>query len=398
VTAPQLFAVVLATPEDADRVVVGVALAERGRRSAKYGGIDESRVHVVRDREGLERAKAAVGGPTVVINTTAQVVMPSLVEQLVAAGGPRVAVDPSGGYAGALRVDAEALPDLWTALEGDLARGDAAFADRLRSGVPVLDVGPLARHPATEASHKAATRWLFQFAYKPELDSTVVRLVYRPISRPFTRLFTRLPFTPNQITVIALLFAFVGCALAAQQSFYTHVLGIFLIAFPSGILDAVDGEVARLRLQYSKLGAWLDAVGDDILRVTMIICIGAHVAPGYPDLPIWWVTIASAVLTAAAMAPMWWYCVTVLHSPNIQKYRELMSDDAGGGGPSMSDTLGKLGAEVAGRDFIDLSTFILAALGLSVATVFGLAAGGIVAFLLVIPMHMKAVRLKRQSA
>jgi phosphatidylglycerophosphate synthase len=323
--------------------------------------------------------------------------MPSLVDQLVTAGGPRVAVDGNGGYAGALRVDGEALPEVWAALERDLARGDVEVAERLCRTAPALDVGTLARHPATEASHAAATRWLYQFAYKPELDSTVVRVVYRPISRPFTRLFTRLPFTPNQITGIALSFAAIGCVLLAQRDHLTHAIGMFLIAFPSGILDAVDGEVARLRLQYSKFGAWLDAVGDDILRVSMILAIGAHVAPAYPDLPIWWITIASAALTAAAMAPMWWYCVTVLHSPNIQKYRELMSED-GGSGPSMADTLGKLGAEIAGRDFIDLSTFTLAALGLSVVAVFGLAAGGVVAFLLVIPMHMKAVRLKRQSA
>jgi phosphatidylglycerophosphate synthase len=168
------------------------------------------------------------------------------------------------------------------------------------------------------------------------------------------------------------------------------------MAFLSGILDAVDGEVARLRLERSKLGAWLDAIGDDILRVSLIFALGNHVAPSYPDLPIWWITLGSVALTVLAMAPMYWYCITVLHSPNIQAYRAVMSA-SDGGDRSLSDVLGKLGAEVAGRDFIDLATFVLAVLALPIIGVFGLAIGSVVAFVLVIPMHLKALRL-RQSA
>ncbi|MBX3155346.1 MAG: CDP-alcohol phosphatidyltransferase family protein [Deltaproteobacteria bacterium] len=391
-----LFAVVIAAPHDDDRVVAGVALGERGRRSAMYGGVDASRVFVVRDDGDLARARAAVVGPAVVVDVTAQVVMPALVEKLVAAGGPCVAVDAAGAYAGALRVGAAELPALWRALGADLAGGDDAVAAKLRAEAPALDVGALGRHPARAADLRAATRWLFQFAYKPELDSAIVRHVYRPLSAPFTRLFVKLPFTPNHITIAAILVAQLGCVVAARPGYLAHVAGIFLIAFVSGILDAVDGEVARVRLQRSKIGAWLDAMGDDVLRVSLILAIGAHVAPSYPDLPIWWITIASAVLTVAAMAPMWWYCITVLHSPNIQTYRAVMSDSDGGS--SLSDRLGKLGAEVAGRDFIDLATFALAVAGLPVIAVFGLAAGGVVAFALVIPMHLKALRLRRRSA
>jgi phosphatidylglycerophosphate synthase len=384
---PDLSAVVIAARVEDDRVVVGVALGERARRSAMYGGVDGSRVFVVRDLADLDRARADVVGPVIVVNATAQVVQPALVEKLVAAGGPRAAVDAAGAYAGALRLDAGALPALWAALAADLAGGDAGLARDLAP----LDVGPLARHPIA-----GADRWVFQFAFKPELDSFLTRHVYRPLANPLTRLFVKLPFTPNQITIAAILLAQIGCLIASREGYAAHVLGVFLIAIPSGVLDAVDGEVARLRLQRSKSGAWLDAIGDDILRVLLILAIGAHAAPMYPDLPIWWISIGTAVLTVGAMAPMWWYCITVLKSPNIQMYRAVMSAD--GGGASTSDALGKLGAEVAGRDFVDLAMLALAIAGLPVVGVFGLAAGGAVAFALVIPMHLKALRLKRASA
>ena len=37
------------------------------------------------------------------------------------------------------------------------------------------------------------------------------------------------------------------------------------------ILDGCDGELARVRLQQSKLGAWLDTFVDDVLNVLITV-------------------------------------------------------------------------------------------------------------------------------
>jgi len=42
----------------------------------------------------------------------------------------------------------------------------------------------------------------------------------------------------------------------------------------NSILDSCDGELARLRFQYSKLGQWLDNLSDDIVDNVFIAAVG----------------------------------------------------------------------------------------------------------------------------
>ena len=44
------------------------------------------------------------------------------------------------------------------------------------------------------------------------------------------------------------------------------------------ILDGCDGELARVRMQQSKLGAWLDTFVDDVLNVLITVSIGIGLA------------------------------------------------------------------------------------------------------------------------
>jgi phosphatidylglycerophosphate synthase len=55
----------------------------------------------------------------------------------------------------------------------------------------------------------------------------------------------------------------------------------------NSILDSVDGELARLRFQYSKLGQWLDNLSDDVVDNLFIVAVG-HALGG------WWATLALA--------------------------------------------------------------------------------------------------------
>jgi phosphatidylglycerophosphate synthase len=382
--------VILANPAD-DRVLVGVKLVERVRRASVLAGVSPDRVHVVTNRDELSAVQSRIDGCVVVVRGTTQVVMTSFMDKLANGRGTAIAWDTARNcYADALRVEGDLAP-LWRALASSDSSetGDARFADGIADKIAMADVD---RHPArTREEHAIASKWIYQFVNKPLLDAPVTKYFYRPIARPFTKLFTRLPFTPNHITIASIIIGQIGCVIAARPGYWDHVLGIFTTAFISGILDNVDGELARLRLQASKLGAALDGVGDDLLRMSLLVALGVHVAPQFPDYPIVWLGIAGAVFTAAAMAPMYWYCVTVLKTWNIQNYNSVMQPD----GDGQQSMLVKIGAQVGRRDFVDVATFALALANFQILAVVLFAIGSFVGFLTVIPAHLRVVRERR---
>lgn len=90
-----------------------------------------------------------------------------------------------------------------------------------------------------------------------------------------------LAVTPNHVTITAILVGLVAGALASRGAYLHYAIAGVLLQLNS-ILDSVDGELARLRFQYSKLGQWLDNLSDDIVDNAFIA------AMGYGLGGIWW--------------------------------------------------------------------------------------------------------------
>jgi phosphatidylglycerophosphate synthase len=385
------FGIVLARPGDR-AVVTGLTLAERGRRVLVRAGIPE--VRVVTTLEELAQARAAArDAAVVVVRTTGQVVAGDLVAPLRPfESGTRVATD-ARGYAGALRAEGVHAAALWVALAADLDGGDATVA----AGWPTVGVGARARHPAaTPDEIRAADAWQFELIHKP-LDSFLCRHLFRPLARPLTRLLLPTPITPNQITIASIVASLVGCWIAAGPSWSDHVLGLGIL-FLGGVLDANDGEIARLRLEGSAAGAWLDAIGDDLARIALILGVGGHVAQLHPELPLGWAAGAAAVMTLIALALIYWYCIFVIKSSNNQDYTNLLGVGPGQGDAndrSLKKILGDLGAQAARRDFIDPAALFLALIGLPEVMFVGLVIGAVITLAIVIPTHLKLVRSLR---
>lgn len=123
--------------------------------------------------------------------------------------------------------------------------------------------------PASAAEHDAAT------AAVAAVDGEAVRLrtavksrdgffttfFISPYSRYIARWCARRGLTPNQITTASLITALIaaGCAATGERGGYVAAGVLLLVSF---VLDCVDGQVARYALQYSTMGAWLDATFD----------------------------------------------------------------------------------------------------------------------------------------
>jgi phosphatidylglycerophosphate synthase len=142
----------------------------------------------------------------------------------------------------------------------DVVRLDRA---RFDAGMRVTD----------EASRRGAEDAVFATLFRPDLGF-VARRLNKPLSVPFTRrVLCRSPITPNQITLVAAAFGVVGCALIATGRWAWVAAGFALEQLQS-ILDGCDGELARVRFQQSKLGAWLDTFVDDVLNVMLTVAAG----------------------------------------------------------------------------------------------------------------------------
>jgi phosphatidylglycerophosphate synthase len=111
------------------------------------------------------------------------------------------------------------------------------------------------------AAEKKLERWLV----KPT-DGVFARM-NRRISIPISRSLIQFPISPNMVSLIVL-----GISLVASGCFalggYRYMLMGALLGVLTSILDGCDGEVARLKLQVSDFGCWLDTMCDYLYYVT----------------------------------------------------------------------------------------------------------------------------------
>nr|HEX4315693.1 CDP-alcohol phosphatidyltransferase family protein [Kofleriaceae bacterium] len=98
-----------------------------------------------------------------------------------------------------------------------------------------------------------------------------------------------LAVTPNHVTIAAIVVGLCASVLVFDGG-WLHIAIAGVLLELNSILDSVDGELARLRFQYSKLGQWLDNLSDDIVDNVFIAAAG-HACGG-----IWqWLGLAAAL-------------------------------------------------------------------------------------------------------
>jgi hypothetical protein len=273
VSAVELDAVVLS--DALSRVTVaGLSVGERAVRVARRVGATRV-VMLGRDARiagELTAWRADRTCPILVIRAD-QLVHTPLVAPLCAAApadGIAVAVGPDDGYAGALlAAGTSAAPAIAALARGD---SDAAIA---AGATTRIRHGEIARHAiATPEDRRAAHRLLYRILIKPQ-DNAITRYLYRPISFPLTRLLVWTPITPNQVSyAVAVLVAF-GCWLTAHASMQLVIAGTAVVLAAS-YLDCCDGEIARVKLTSSRLGAWIDTVIDEASSIAYMATLGWH--------------------------------------------------------------------------------------------------------------------------
>lgn len=308
--------------------IAGLSAEQRAVRVARRVGA--ARVRVVGDaRDDVERWRAGRTCPLLVVRAD-QLVHPPLVAPLVEAiaAAPladelAIALGGDGGYAGALIASGKA----GAAVAAALARGDSDAAIAGGATARILH-GAIARHPiATAHELRAAHRMLYQILTKPQ-DNAITRYLYRPISFPLTRLLVWTPITPNQVSYIVAALVLVGCWLTAHAGDDLVLAGTAVI-LGAAYLDCCDGEIARLKLMSSRLGAWLDTVVDELSSLGYMVALGWHchlafgrdylgIDPGFDP---WIAAIAIGIVTYGwSMYCIYYNIIVVVGSANSQDY------------------------------------------------------------------------------
>jgi phosphatidylglycerophosphate synthase len=192
---------------------------------------------------------------------------------------------------------------------GEERNDEETLADRLagrldKDGVPVHrpDLGVLvAAVPADATGRERAA------AAVAAVDDEAVRLrsavksrdgffttfFISPYSRYIARWCARRGLTPNQVTTASLLVALIaaGCAATGTRPGFVAA-GVLLLA--SFVLDCTDGQLARYSLQYSTLGAWLDATFDRAKEYAYYAGLAIGASRGGDD--VWALALGAMVL------------------------------------------------------------------------------------------------------
>jgi phosphatidylglycerophosphate synthase len=207
---------------------------------------------------------------------------------------------PAAKVAGAEH-DAAMAADRATARRiADAADAPGGIAGVL-AGTRVATVAPPYRAFTTPAPDRRALRRAERrlvWSLPKQAAGIASALLNRHLSLPVTFLLKRTPIRPNHVTVFCFLLAVLGGVVIAQGGYWAGVYGMLLVNLGS-IIDGVDGELARLRYQYSRLGQWLDTLADDFGNIAYStgIALNLHAAGVTWAMPLVITTLCAFAVT-----------------------------------------------------------------------------------------------------
>ena len=281
---------------NAETRLAGLSLLQRAVFSAQHAGIQD--ITVV--GEDADRARAQLEGDS---RLSARLTC------VTSAGSPHLEWEPRDTYLvlplgtlikpAALRELEQGLADsgqagVWRGPDGEAAlalvsgkflaersqeAGLVEALDRLLTPDTTPEI-----HVSAENAHvihgdsalATADRWLYR-DMTSDSDGYLDRLFNRRLSAWFTRRIINLPITPNQVTLIHFALGLGAAVCFWLDHYWLGVLGAALLQY-SVALDCSDGEVARLKYQFTKWGSRLDVIADNVVNVAVFVAIARATA------------------------------------------------------------------------------------------------------------------------
>ena len=251
---------------------------------------------------------------------------------------------------------------------------------------PPFGFPPIAIHSRRDA--RRATTMLLRSLRKTQ-DGWTSTYLNRHVSLALTRLLVHTPLRPNQLSVAILGVGIASGVVAARGSRDALILGAALLQVQS-VLDGCDGELSRITFRGSKLGEWLDTIGDDVSNYGFFAgaSYGLYRAGGGPAyLAIGAIVVGCGLLTSG----LEYRYLASIGSGDLARYPLGLAEDAG----RPTTMVGGIVAAIQPlfkRDTFVLLTFIAATVGLLGPMLAVFAVGGIGIVVAVIKAELRMAR------
>ncbi|MDQ7779799.1 MAG: CDP-alcohol phosphatidyltransferase family protein [Planctomycetota bacterium] len=137
------------------------------------------------------------------------------------------------------------------------------------------------------------------FGKPPQVEELVDYYLNRRVAAQVVKLLIHTPLTPNQVSIISMLFsvAAAGCLFACDPHLAALAGGLLYIGI---VLDCADGQLARARGGGSLGGRIVDGVCDYISGIALFIgaawFASVH-APAWTPVPVWALALVAALST-----------------------------------------------------------------------------------------------------
>jgi phosphatidylglycerophosphate synthase len=193
-------------------------------------------------------------------------------------------------------------------------------------------------------------------------DGLIATHLDRHVSLAISRRLVRRPLTPNQVTVANFVLG-VAAALVAALGGYWPVLVAALLFELNSVLDGVDGELARIRLESSVLGEWLDTIGDDACNLLFFVALGVG-AWRETGAELWLWAAGLFAVPAIAVALVYYAKLLRMGRGDVLATPLFQAGKNGGAAPVL-ERLVAIGTRVFRKDMITFVVLCAALLGLA---------------------------------
>lgn len=167
-----------------------------------------------------------------------------------------------------------------------------------------LDKGYWKRKLDPKDVKKATWKLLQCMQWRP--GGLVARYLNRPVSLRITRAIVDTRISPNHMSVVGLLLGIAGVGAFFTPYWWAAIVGAILMQVNS-VVDGIDGELARIRLRQTDLGAMLDSMGDEVLNTLLLGATGYYLfSRGFGNHYLWMGICAG--LANATYAIVHWHC------------------------------------------------------------------------------------------